>query len=458
MLSRYKLISCELAPNYQLDDVWVAKRSLFGLARFESSQNFCQNWFINYLNLETNKPNSKEPKTNQTFLAWTDNGRTALYAILKSLELELESEILIQGFSCVVLPNSVWQAGYKPILVEPNKYDYNLDVTDLESKITPKTKAVIVQNTFGIAPNMQKLVDLCKKHQLILIEDCAHSLGLKYNLNGRTYPAGTVGQASFFSFGRDKVVSSTIGGLGVINPKPAFDVNTDYAKWNKKFQEVFQSLPKISLTRTLQALLYPIIIRTLVRPWYHLQIGKVILILSRKLKFIGSIYTAKEQVGTSSLETNSKYPKRLFPLLQNQLLKLDKFNLHRKKLARYYASELELDFDTNNIYMRFPIDCQDLLLTTQKQTRNKLETTDLYQQIKTNLRKEGILVGQWYTSLFMQPSMNYEAKFPDSIETVSVAKDLANNRVLNLPTNIFVSQKDATRIVDVIKQVVGDIT
>jgi dTDP-4-amino-4,6-dideoxygalactose transaminase len=167
------------------------------------------------------------------------------------------------------------------------------------------------------------------------------------------------------------------------------------------------------------------------------------------------IYTAKEQVGTSSLETNSKYPKRLFPLLQNQLLKLDKFNLHRKKLARYYASELELDFDTNNIYMRFPIDCRDLLLTTQKQTRNKLETTDLYQQIKTNLRKEGILVGQWYTSLFMQPSMNYEAKFPDSIETVSVAKDLANNRVLNLPTNIFVSSKDAHKIVDIIKQAIS---
>ena len=74
-------------------------------------------------------------------------------------------------------------------------------------KITPKTKAIIVQHTFGIPANMNQLVVFAKKHGLYLIEDCAHSLGATYQ--GKK--VGSFGDAAFFSFGRDKVVSSVWG-------------------------------------------------------------------------------------------------------------------------------------------------------------------------------------------------------------------------------------------------------
>ena len=71
----------------------------------------------------------------------------------------------------------------------------------------------MIQHTFGLPANINKISAICKEHGLTLIEDCAHCLGAEYNRQ----KLGTFGKASFFSFGRDKIISSVSGGAVSIN-------------------------------------------------------------------------------------------------------------------------------------------------------------------------------------------------------------------------------------------------
>src|SRR5581483_4013141 len=113
-----------------------------------------------------------------------------------------------QAFTCVAVPNSVLWTGAKAIYADIDETG-NLDPKDLEKKITKKTKAVIIQHTFGIAANMDAIQKVLKGKKIILIEDCAHALGASY----KGKKLGTFGEFAFFSFGRDKVISSVFGGM-----------------------------------------------------------------------------------------------------------------------------------------------------------------------------------------------------------------------------------------------------
>lgn len=85
--------------------------------------------------------------------------------------------------------------GATPIFVEPDKY-YNIDVNKIEEKITSKTKAICVVHLYGQATNMEKILELCKKYNLKLVEDCAQAHGAEYN--GKKI--GSFGDIGCFSF------------------------------------------------------------------------------------------------------------------------------------------------------------------------------------------------------------------------------------------------------------------
>lgn len=172
----FKIVSCEIGPNYQVDDAFVALKSLFSGSKFKKQKHYCLDWFASYFDLKDSNN-----------LLFADNGRTCLTLILQNLNLPKDSEILIQPLSCVVLPNSVWQANYQPVLVDTDSQNYNFDLSDLERKITSKTKVMIVQYSFGLTPDMEKVIKICQKHNLILIEDCAHALGQKVLVDRREY-------------------------------------------------------------------------------------------------------------------------------------------------------------------------------------------------------------------------------------------------------------------------------
>ena len=141
------------------------------------------------------------------------SARSSIYAILKSLNYNSGSEVLVTGFTCEVVPNAIINAGYIPVYVDINPVNYCMDPAIVEKLITNNTRAIIIQHTFGIPAQINELINIAQKHNLFVIEDCAVSLGSKYN--GKL--TGTFGDAAIFSFELSKTITSCWGGMLFLN-------------------------------------------------------------------------------------------------------------------------------------------------------------------------------------------------------------------------------------------------
>ena len=123
------------------------------------------------------------------------SGLDALWIAFRLLNIGKGDEVLVQGNTYIASVMGITMNGAIPVFVEPDEY-YGIDVGKLEEKITKKTKAILVVHLYGIASKMDKIVALCKKHNLKLVEDCAQSHGACFN--GQM--TGTFGDVGCFSF------------------------------------------------------------------------------------------------------------------------------------------------------------------------------------------------------------------------------------------------------------------
>src|SRR5262245_42488108 len=139
----------------------------------------------------------------------TEYGRMALYFILKSMDFPPGSEIIVPAFTFWVVPEIARVAGLTPVFADIDPATFTLCPTSVERAITPNTRAVLPTHLYGMACDMDPIVDLARRHGLKVIEDCAHSLGATYN--GKM--VGTLGDASFFSFQAFKPLNTYGGGL-----------------------------------------------------------------------------------------------------------------------------------------------------------------------------------------------------------------------------------------------------
>lgn len=141
-------------------------------------------------------------------------GRHALYAILKSLGIGEGDEVIVQAFTCVVVPNAVLYTGAVPVYVDINLETFNMDVRQIRHKVRlGVTKAIIIQHTFGRAAEIGPIREVADHYNLALIEDCAHSVGVKHF--GR--PVGSFGVAGFYSSDHTKMISTGTGGMAFMN-------------------------------------------------------------------------------------------------------------------------------------------------------------------------------------------------------------------------------------------------
>lgn len=115
--------------------------------------------------------------------------------------------MILQAYTCVSVSNAIIATGAKPIYVDIDAQTLNINPQLIEKHITQKTKAIIVQHTFGIPADIHAIQSIVKKHQLFFIEDCAHALGAQY----KEKMVGSFGDIAVYSFGRDKVISSVNG-------------------------------------------------------------------------------------------------------------------------------------------------------------------------------------------------------------------------------------------------------
>lgn len=123
------------------------------------------------------------------------SGLDALWIAFRILDIGEGDEVIVQGNTYIASVMGITINGATPVFVEPDEY-FNIDASKIEEKITDRTKAVLVVHLYGQAANMKPIVDLCKKYNLRLVEDCAQSHGAKFD--GQT--TGSFGDIGCFSF------------------------------------------------------------------------------------------------------------------------------------------------------------------------------------------------------------------------------------------------------------------
>jgi perosamine synthetase len=137
-------------------------------------------------------------------------GRVGLYGILRSLGIGRGDEVLLPAPTHIVVANAIRYTGARPVYVDCELETFNIDFTHAASRVTPRTRALILQHGFGIPVDLDLASDIAERG-LDLIEDCVHALGSTYQ--GR--PLGTFGKAAFFSTEETKTTSTTMGGMVV---------------------------------------------------------------------------------------------------------------------------------------------------------------------------------------------------------------------------------------------------
>lgn len=141
------------------------------------------------------------------------NGTAALHLALKALGVGPGDEVIVPTLTFVATANAVTYCGARPIFVDSEPLTWNLDYTTIPSKITPRTKGIIVVHLYGHPANMDAILSIADEHGLFILEDAAEAHGGKYK--GRML--GSLGKMGVFSFYGNKIVTTGEGGMIVTN-------------------------------------------------------------------------------------------------------------------------------------------------------------------------------------------------------------------------------------------------
>jgi dTDP-4-amino-4,6-dideoxygalactose transaminase len=140
------------------------------------------------------------------------NGTAALHLSLLACGVQPGDEVITPSLTFIADQNVTWCLGASNVLADiTSMVDWSMDPEEIESCITNRTKAVMVVHYAGYACDMERIVDICRRHNLYLIEDCAHAPGADY----KSRPLGTFGDVSAFSFFSNKNLSVGEGGMVV---------------------------------------------------------------------------------------------------------------------------------------------------------------------------------------------------------------------------------------------------
>jgi len=133
---------------------------------------------------------------------------SGLFLALQACGVEPGDEVLVPAFTFIAVPSVVVHARARPVLVEVTD-GYAVDPDDLERKITPRTKALLLSYMRGYVPDLDRVTEICDRHGVTLIEDVAHGLGVEW----AGVPLGRLGRVSAFSFQSYKLLDGGEGGL-----------------------------------------------------------------------------------------------------------------------------------------------------------------------------------------------------------------------------------------------------
>lgn len=181
-----------------LDSSWISSKGKF-IGLFETE-------FTKYLGIK--------------HAATVSNGTVALHLALLAIGIKAGDEVIVPTLTYVASVNAITYIGAKPVFIDSLLDTWQLDPIDLESKITDKTKAIMVVHLYGMACDMTTIMKLARKYNLKVVEDCAEAFGTKY----KNKFVGTFGDISAFSFFGNKTITTGEGGMVVSNSKKIIDI------------------------------------------------------------------------------------------------------------------------------------------------------------------------------------------------------------------------------------------
>jgi dTDP-4-amino-4,6-dideoxygalactose transaminase len=445
-----KPIFVSVSPNAQADDVCLVFKLIFQPWRWKRGKAIgeIEKMLGEYLGDDEEKdavrvqtPLAPRGQAPDSYSAITfESGRTALYAILMALGVGDEDEVLIQAFTCTAAANPILWVGAKPVYVDVDENTYNMSPEDLQKKITSRSKILIIQNTFGYPGRIDELLKIAREHSLIVLEDCAHNLGAEYD--GKKI--GTFGEASFFSFGRSKIISSVFGGA-------AFAKNIELAK---KIREIQNKWNYPSNCWIAQQLVHPVYMSAAKLFYNFFSIGKILVVLGKKLGLVSVMVYPVEKTGGKPPFGPARLPNALAVLAINQMKKLESFNRHRQELAEYYEQELAYFQERGNIkihpnppFKKEGIKCVFLIYPIQ------VRDFETRQKLIRESRKEGIYLESWpaYDKKVIGPDNTDQERLCYAAHSCPIAEKTVETSV-NLPTHPNMTMKDAERVIRFLKR------
>jgi len=361
-----------------------------------------------------------ESDPDRIFLYW--KGRVALYAILKAMELDKDSEAIIPALTCVVVPNAIIYAGLKPVYIDVEKATFNMNVSLIESAITEKTKVIVCQNTYGLSSNIEEILTIAKKYNLFTIEDCTHGFGGYYN--GK--PNGSYCDAAFYSTQWNKPFSTGIGGFLYVSNNELF-----YKVKKLESEKIKPGIGEISLLRFL-LIFRKFAVNKFTQPllvaFYRFLSNKNLILGSNQGNELNSIEKPKsyfKDISTTQIKTGIK---SLSQLKEMNELRLKNAKDYTDFLKSENKNHVEESYFKNHMFLKYPLLVKDRKLFNE------------------SAREMRITLGDWFISPLHPVEDDLSIWFFESIK-FPVASQIAKT-IINLPTDI----RNNDRVIEFLKK------
>jgi dTDP-4-amino-4,6-dideoxygalactose transaminase len=410
----------------------------FSLKNWKEKELF-EKKLLNYINsFSLGEKDSWKADRGQKIISFY-NWRSAIFHALKMIWLTSEDEVIVNAYNCVSVSNAVIKSKAKIIYSDIEKETLGLDFEVLKKNISKNTKVIILQHTFWKkARDSDKIIDFARKNNILVIEDCAHSLGL--NLLQSREARCEVWDFQIYSTWRDKVISSVTWGFLVINNQKFF----------YKIDDVKKKINMPSIWLILKNLNYNIVWYKAYKTYDFFKLWKIIIFLSRKLKLITEILTPNEKACNFD-NFYLDYPNALAYLALKELEKLDKYTEIRLKNIKHYLENInnnkiqilsllskeKAEVRTKDYnWFRFPI------LLNSEEEKNRL----------INLgRKNNIIFWTSWSWINIAPVWTDLEKAQYKIWSCPVAEDISK-RILTIPNHKMITKKDMDRVVDLLNK------
>ena len=321
------------------------------------------------------------------------NCTAALHLSLMALGIKKDDEVIIPDLTFVADANAILACNAKPVIVDINKENFFLSISNIKKNITKKTKAIIPVHIYGQVCNIEEILDVAKDNNLKVIEDCAHAVGTFH----KSKHVGTLGNTGCFSFYPTKNITTAEGGMVITN--------------SEKIAEKVRQLRNHGMTKSLKSRY------SSEYPWIF------------DIKQSGYNYRLDEIRAALGI---------------TQLKRIKKINELRKKASSYYNKNLQ-----NIPGIILPDMVNDKthsyhLYTIRVTKPYKLSRNQLFKKLKDN----GIR-----TTVYWMPIHKYTAyrKFVKTSNILNTAK--IYDEILALPLFPNISKKHQDAVIKVIKSV-----